>query len=52
MRITVIGAILVVFGVAAGLFLLLALSEDKNGLDNRQDSDSQQDQFWQHGMNA
>ena len=52
MRITVIGAILIVASVMAGIVLLLALTENKNGLDGKQDGASQQDQFWQHGMSG
>jgi len=50
MRITVVGAILIVATVMAGILLLLALTENKNGLVSKQSSGSQQDQFGQHGM--
>ena len=45
MKITVVGAILIVATVMAGVLLLLALNENKNGLGNKQDGGSQQDQF-------
>jgi len=49
MRITVVGAILIVATVMASLLLLVALTENKNGLDDKQDSGSQ---GWQHGRSA
>jgi hypothetical protein len=49
-KITVVGAILIVATVMASLLLLLALNENKNGADSKQDSGSQPDQFWQNGM--
>ena len=52
MRITVVGAILIVATVMASLLLLLALNENKNGLDSKQDGGSQQDEFWQNGTGA
>jgi len=35
MRITVVGAILIVASVMAGILLLLAFTENKNGLDGK-----------------
>ena len=52
MKITVVGAILIVATVMATLLLLLALSENQNGLDSKKDGGSQQDEFWQHGIGA
>lgn len=52
MRITVVGAILIVATVMASLLLLLALNENKNGLDSKQAGSSQEDQFWQHRIGA
>jgi len=37
MRITVVGAVLIVASVMAGILLLLAFTENKNGLDSKQD---------------
>jgi hypothetical protein len=52
MRITVVGAILIAAAVMASLLLLLALNENKDGADSKQDSGSQPDQFWQNGIGA
>jgi hypothetical protein len=43
MRITVVGAILIVATVMAGFLLLLALTENKNGPNNKQEGGSQQE---------
>jgi hypothetical protein len=51
-KITVVGAILIVATVMASLLLLLALNENKNGLDSKQAGGSQPDQFWQNGIGA
>jgi len=48
MRITVVGAILIVAGVVAGVFLILALNEAKT----RQTDPSKLDQSVQHKMGA
>jgi len=45
MRITVVGAILIVASVMAGILLLLAFTENKNGLDSKRDGSSQQINF-------
>lgn len=52
MRITVVGAILIVATVIASLLLLLALNENKSRLDSKQDGGSQEDQSWQDGIGA
>lgn len=52
MKITVVGAILIVATVMAGVLLLLALTENANAVDRKQDDVSQQDQFWQYGTGA
>jgi hypothetical protein len=49
MKITVVGAILIVATVMAGVLLFLALTENTNGVDRKQDDVSEQDQFWQSG---
>jgi hypothetical protein len=43
-KITIVGAILIVAAVMASLLLLLALNENKYGSDRKQDGVSQQDQ--------
>jgi hypothetical protein len=45
MKITVVGAILIVATVMAGFLLLLALNEHKNGLNNRQGGGSDKINF-------
>jgi hypothetical protein len=45
MKITVVGAILVVAAVIASLLLLLALNENKNDIENKPGGGSQPDQF-------
>jgi|CZLA01.1.fsa_nt_gi hypothetical protein len=42
MKITVVGAILIVAAVTAGVLLLLALNESKSGLNDQQNSGCQQ----------
>ena len=52
MRITVVGAILIVASVMAGVLLLLALSENKNGLDNKQEGGWNEINFGNTGIGA
>jgi hypothetical protein len=49
MRITFVGAILIAATVMAGVLLLLALAENTNAVDRKQDDAFQQDQFWEYG---
>jgi hypothetical protein len=51
MRITVVGAILIVAAVAAGVLLFLALKEDTNGI-GEQNSGSQQNPPVQNRLNT
>ena len=46
MRITIVGAILIVATVVAGVLLLLALSENQNESMNNATEGIQEDQFW------
>lgn len=52
MRITVVGAILIVAAVAAGVLLFLALNEHMKGTGEQQNGDSQQDPSVQNGFNT
>jgi hypothetical protein len=52
MRITVVGAILIVATVMASLLLLLALNENKSRLVSKQEGGFQEDQSWQDGIGA
>ncbi|MGA7851556.1 MAG: hypothetical protein WCA13_20845 [Terriglobales bacterium] len=49
MRITVVGAILIVAAVAATVLLVLTLNENRNGLNNQQNVGSPSDQSLQRG---
>jgi hypothetical protein len=50
MRITVVGAVLIVAAVAAGVLLLLALNEHMKGIGEQQNGGSQQDPPLQNGL--
>ena len=50
MRITVVGAILIVVAVMAGVLLILALNESKNGPTNQQNGVSQLDESLRQGL--
>jgi hypothetical protein len=50
MRITVVGAILIVAAVAAGVFLFLALKENAKRSDEQQNGGSQQSPPFQNGL--
>ena len=50
MRITVVGAILIVAVVVAGVLLFLALNGNKGGLSDQQNGSSQEDEFSRQGM--
>ncbi len=50
MRITVVGAILIVAAVAAGVLLLLTLNEHMNGIGEQQNGGSQPDPSTQNGL--
>jgi hypothetical protein len=52
MKITVVGAILIVATVVAGVLLLFALDEIKNRSTNKQNGDPPQDQPMQYGTGA
>jgi hypothetical protein len=52
MRITVVGAILIVAAVAAGVLLLLALKEHMNDVGEPQNSGSQQNPSLQDGTST
>ena len=52
MRITVVGAILIVATVVAGVLLFLALDETKNQSATKQNGDPPQDQPMQYGIGA
>jgi len=49
MRITVVGAVLIVAAVAAGVLLFLALNEHMKGIGEQQNGGSQQDPSLQNG---
>ena len=50
MRITIVGAILIVAAVAAGVLLFLALTEHTNGIGEQQNGGSQQGPSLQNGL--
>jgi hypothetical protein len=52
MKITVVGAILIVALVMAGILLLLALTENKSGLDGKQDDAPNELNFDNTGIGA
>lgn len=52
MRITVVGAILIVAMVVAGVLLLLALNENRNEATNKPTGGIQEDQLLQYGTGA
>jgi len=52
MKITVVGAILIVATVVAGVLLLLALYENKNGSKNQQNGGIPDEQSLQYGTGA
>ncbi|MGA2980009.1 MAG: hypothetical protein ABSD76_10490 [Terriglobales bacterium] len=52
MRITVLGAILIVAAVAATVLLVLALNENRNGLNNQQNVGTPPDQPLQRRTGA
>jgi len=52
MKITVVGAILIVATAVAGVLLFLALYENKNGSKNQQNGGIRDDQSLQYGTGA
>jgi hypothetical protein len=52
MRITIVGAILIIASVVAGVLLLLALNENQNEITNQQTGDIQADQLLQYGTDV
>jgi hypothetical protein len=50
MRITVVGAVLIVAAVAAGVILILALKEYTNGIGEQQNDGAQQNPSLQNGL--
>jgi hypothetical protein len=50
MKITVVGAILIVATVIAGVLLLLALDETKNQAPNKENGGPSQDQSFPYGI--
>ena len=52
MKITVVGAILIVATVVAGVLVLLALCENKNGSKNQQNGGIRDDQALRYGTGA
>jgi hypothetical protein len=52
MRITVVGAILIVATVVAGVFLLLVLNGNQNGSTKQPTGDIQADQLLQYGTDV
>ena len=52
MRITIVGAILIVASVVAGFLLLVALNENQNGSMNKPTGGIQEDQLFQYGTDV
>jgi len=52
MRITVVGAILIIAAVAAGVVLILALKEHTNGVGEQQSGGSQPNPSLQNGFGS
>jgi len=50
MKITVVGAVLIVAAVVAGVLLLFALNGKNSALNNQQNSGSQEDESWRQGL--